>query len=393
MLIPWTTIRAFPVSEVILLFSPARFPRMECSWMPKLSVVAIPVRDEVERIGRCLRALSRQSVPVDHIVLLLNNCTDRTAAVVKELPQAHHRLHIIECNLDESLASAGVARAMAMKHATSLVDSLRRDEAVILTTDADAEAPENWVEANLRAIEHGADAVCGMAVIDPLEALLIPGHLHEDDAREVAYGRLLDEIASLILPDAADPWPRHTEDSGASIAIRASMLRGVGGMPCLQSGEDRALIGRLRLIDARVRHDPKISVVVSGRIEGRAQGGMADTIRRRIVKQDEFVDDRVEPAWAAFYRIRMKRRFSLLWREPTDVRLYRLARLLAIAPKALMEAVSTPYFGLAWSRIERDSSLLSQQRVRFVDLPREMAIARGIHSRLSNQYAAELTAA
>jgi hypothetical protein len=136
-----------------------------------------------------------------------------------------------------------------------------------------------------------------------------------------------------------------------------------------------------------------MSVVVSGRIEGRAQGGMADTMRRRIVKQDEFVDNRIEPAWAAFYRVRMKRRISLLWHAPTDVRLYQLARLLAIAPKVLKEAVSAPYFGLAWSRVEQASSLLSQRRVRFVDLPREMAIARGIHCRLSNQYAAELTAA
>ena len=82
--------------------------------MPKLSVVAIPVRDEAERIGRCLAALARQSVPADHIVLLLNNCTDRTAEVIKQLPQAHHRIHIIECNLDEPLASAGFARALAM---------------------------------------------------------------------------------------------------------------------------------------------------------------------------------------------------------------------------------------------------------------------------------------
>ena len=361
--------------------------------MSKLSVVAIPVRDEAERIGGCLAALSRQSIPADHIVLLLNNCTDRTADVVRGLPQAHHRLHIIDCNLDGSLASAGVARALAMKHAASLAASSRNEDAVILTTDADAEVPENWIEANLRAIEEGADAVCGTAVIDPFEALLIPRHLHEDDAREVAYGRLLDEIASMILPDPADPWPRHTEDSGASIAIRASMLRRVGGVPCLPMGEDRALIGRLRLIDARVRHDPRISVVVSGRIEGRAQGGMADTMRRRIVKQDEFVDDRIEPAWAAFYRVRMKRRISLLWHAPTDVRLYQLARLLAIAPRVLMEAVSAPYFGMAWSRIEPASSLLSQRRVRFVDLPREMAVARGIHRRLSNQYAAEVTAA
>ena len=184
-----------------------------------------------------------------------------------------------------------------MKRAISLVS-----EGVILTTDADAEVPENWIEANLRAIEAGADAVCGMAVIDPLEALLIPPHLHDDDAREVAYGRLLDEIESMILPDHADPWPRHTEDSGASIAITTSMLRNVGGVPFLPSGEDRALIEMLRLMDARVRHDPQISVVVSGRIEGRAHGGMADTIRRRIVRQDEFVDDRIQPAWAALHR-------------------------------------------------------------------------------------------
>ena len=47
-------------------------------------------------------------------------------------------------------------------------------------TDADAEVPANWVEANLRAIDEGADAVCGRAVIDPVEALLIPSHLHEE---------------------------------------------------------------------------------------------------------------------------------------------------------------------------------------------------------------------
>ncbi len=361
--------------------------------MSKLSVVAIPVRDEAERIGVCLAALARQTVSADHVVLLLNNCSDRTADVVRACPKPRHRLHIIDCNLDGPVASAGFARALAMKHAASLAASLRNDDAVILTTDADGKVPENWVEANLRAIDEGADAVCGMAVIDPLEALLIPRHLHEDDAREVAYGELLDQIESVILPGSADPWPRHTQDSGASIAIRASMLRRVGGMPCLHSGEDRALIERLRLIDAQVRHDPQISVVVSGRIEGRAQGGMADTMRRRMVKQDEFVDDRIEPAWAAFHRFQMKRRINLLWHDPIDVQLYQLARLLAIPPKVLTEAVSTPYFGLAWSRIERATPLLSRRRVRFVDLPRETATARGIHSRLSNQNAAEATAA
>jgi glycosyltransferase involved in cell wall biosynthesis len=345
------------------------------------TAVAIPVRDEAKRIGGCLASLSRQSITANHVVLLLNNCTDDTAEVVRAISSAPHRLHIIECNLEGSSASAGVARGMAMKHAVSLIP-----EGVILTTDADGEVPENWIEANLRAIEKGADAVCGMAVIDPLEALLIPPHLHKDDAREVAYGGLLDEIASVILPDPADPWPRHTEDSGASIAITASMLRRIGGVPFLPSGEDRALIRMLRLVDARVRHDPQINVVVSGRIEGRARGGMADTIRRRIVKQDEFVDDRIEPAWTAFQRIKMKRRFALLWREPTEQRLYKLAKLFAVPPKVVLDAVGAPYFGMAWSQMEQASPLLRQRRVRFADLPREMEIAQRIHRHVSHQY-------
>jgi glycosyltransferase involved in cell wall biosynthesis len=351
-----------------------------------LSAVAIPVRDEAEWIGKCMTALSHQSIAADHVVLLLNNCTDSTAEIVKTFPAAPHRLHLIECNLEASSASAGVARGLAMKYAASLIT-----DGAILTTDADAEVPLNWIEANLRAIEEGADAVCGRAVIDPVEALFTPQHLHDDDAREVAYAQLLDEIASTILPDPADPWPRHTEDSGASIAMTTSIFRQIGGVPDLSSGEDRALIARLRLIDARVRHDPQIRVVVSGRIEGRAPGGMAETIRRRIVKQDELVDDRIEPAWAALRRLKLKRLFSVLWHEPTESRLRQLAKRLAINPSVIVEGMSAPYFGLGWSQVEQASPLLSQRRVRFVDLPREMAIAQGFLRHLSSR--SELTAA
>jgi len=354
------------------------------------AVIAIPVRDEAKRIGTCLAALSRQSTPAGHVVLLLNNCTDGTAEVVNELPPGPHQLHIVECQLEGAAASAGVARSLAMDYAASLVR-----KGVILSTDADAEAPDNWVEANLRAIAKGADAVCGQAVIDPLEALLIPEHLHEDDAREVAYGRLLDEIASIILPDPADPWPRHREDSGASIAITASMFRYVGGVPPLPSGEDRALIARLRCVDARVRHHPRIRVVVSGRTEGRAPGGMADTMRRRMVQQDEFVDDCLEPAWQAFHRLRMRRRFTVLWRDPTKPGLHRFARLLAIDPSVLGDALASPYLGQGWSRVERATPLLSPRRVRFADLLRETQVALEIRRSLINRirYSDELTAA
>jgi hypothetical protein len=235
-------------------------------------------------------------------------------------------------------------------------------------------------------------------VIDPIEAMVIPAHLHQDDAREVAYGRLLDEIESIVLPDPGDSWPRHREDSGASIAITTSMFRRVGGVPRLASGEDRALIAALRLIDARVRHHPHINVVVSGRIEGRAPGGMADTMRRRMVKQDEYVDDRIEPARLACLRVRMKRRFHSLWHEPDDARLQQLANLLDLSSDVLADAVDAAYLGLGWSQVEQAAPVLTPRRVRFAELPREMRIALRIQQHLLSragfgEWDAELTAA
>ena len=345
--------------------------------MRKETVVAIPLRDEEKRIGNCLAALLRQTIRADHLILLLNNCTDNSASAINCFAQSMRNLHVIQCNLPAWRASAGVARSMAMDLAATLVE-----DGVILTTDADAEVSENWIESNLAAIETGADVVCGMAVIDPFEALMIPAHLHEDDAREVAYGQLLDEIESVILPDVADPWPRHTEDSGASIAVCTPIFRRVGGMPCIAAGEDRGLIRCLRGVDARVRHDPSIRVVVSGRFEGRAQGGMADTIRRRMVQQDEFTDERIESALAALRRFELKRRFKDLRKKPNESESRLLARRLAIDSEKFGRAVHAPHFGTGWHLIELESPILKRERIRFQDLPRETGIARRILNKL-----------
>jgi hypothetical protein len=126
---------------------------------------------------------------------------------------------------------------------------------------------------------------------------------------------------------------------------------------------------------------------------------MADAIRRRIVRQDEFVDDGLEPAGMAFLRMRMKRRFNLLWEQPAETTLRQLAERLAIAPSIVEDAIETRYFGLGWSRLEKSSPILIPQRVRFTELPRETEIAQGILRRLyyragSGEWSpAELTAA
>ena len=267
------------------------------------AVVAIPVRDEAERIVDCLLALARQDGRAPGVVLLVNNTTDATMATVADLCLSLALpVHAVEHVFPPEAAHAGSARRMAME----IADALAPGGPPLLTTDADGRTAPDWLERNLFHLRHGADAVFGRAVIDPVEAARIPPALHQADARECAYAAALDEIAHWIDPDPADPWPRHTEESGASIAVTRDAYRRAGGIPLMRLGEDRAFAAALRQSGARIRHAPDVTVVVSGRILGRAEGGMADTIRRRLVAPDLALDSALEPVADRVARLRRR---------------------------------------------------------------------------------------
>jgi hypothetical protein len=245
---------------------------------------------------------------------------------------------------------------------------------VLLTTDADAIVAPDWIATNLAALHEGADAVCGRAVLDPADAACIPAHLHDDDERELKLSTLLDEMAWLMEPDPYDPWPRHTEHSGASLAATVSTWRRAGGIPSVAYGEDRAFVARLRQIDARIRHPREVRVTVSGRTLGRATGGMADTIRRRIVQQDEFADENVEPAANRHRRLELRRLTRAAWQTRGEHR-DALIDILQLPPKIVRAALASPFFGQAWNSLERASPLLRPVPLRFADLHLEIAQA------------------
>ena len=351
-------------------------------------VVAIPAKDEAARILPCLRSLSGQTLPPDEVVLLLNNCTDRTGALAAAAaPYLRFRLRILSMTLPPGEANAGNARRHAMDHAAAIAG----DDGFVLTTDADAIAAADWVEKSLGGLLSGADIVCGRIDIDPTEAGLIPAHLHADDALESELISLLDEIAHRLDPDPADTWPRHTEAAGASLAVTVRAFRRVGGIPAIASGEDRAFVARLARIDARIRHDPAVKVMVSARIDGRAPGGMADTIRRRINRQDEFTDDKAEYPGDAYRRADFRRRTRAAWNQrraghdgprphcpggrPRGFA-EDLAVDLGLRGTRLEEILAAAYFGEAWAAIEANTRLLTRRRVRFTDLPKQIAYAR-----------------
>jgi GT2 family glycosyltransferase len=359
--------------------------RVAAGRAPHKVVVAIPVRNEVESIAACLRALNDQEgASIDRVVLLLNNCNDGTVDCIRRLrPQLHVGIDAVARDFRGNRASAGFARSLAVRHAMETLDA----HDVLLTTDADAVVASDWIAANLASLHEGADAVCGRAVLNPADAASIPAHLHEDDARELKLSTLLDEMAWLMEPDPYDPWPRHTEHSGASLAATVSTWRRAGGIPAVAHAEDRAFVARLRQIDARVRHAPEVRVTVSGRTLGRATGGMADTIRRRIIQQDEFADSDVEPASNRHRRLELRNLTRTAWQTRGEHR-DALIDVLQLPPKIVRAALASPFFGQAWSSLERVSPLLRPVPVRFADLHLEIAQAELILETIRNAVAA-----
>jgi hypothetical protein len=244
-------------------------------------VVAVPARNEETLLPRLIAGLDRQTAatrpraPLE-VVVVLNNVTDGSRAALDEAARGAPGLRVVveEITYPPDRAHVGSARRRAMDIAAGL-----RPDGVILTTDADAVPAEDWVEANLRAIAAGADLVGGRILGDPEEeAGLGPGFQHR--ARlHARYAALRDELATLIDPVAHDPWPRHQDHTGASLAVRAEVYSALGGLDPLPFREDLAFVSKVRAAGFRLRHPLDVRVMVSARTFGRAPGGMADCLR------------------------------------------------------------------------------------------------------------------
>ena len=257
-------------------------------------VIAIPARDEALRIASLLRALtlaaSRCHLPVAAVVLA-NNCTDRTACVARALSCPLLPVEVHETAFPDGRASAGRARRAVMELAA-------RDGALLLTTDGDAVPRPGWIAAALREVAGGADLVCGTisARVDRVLATASGARI----ARvEGVYGALVHEIRHCLdrmagRQPVGGPRPHYME-SGASLAIRADAWRLIGGLPAVDSSEDRALVHRAERHGLTVRYADDMRARVSARLHGRAQGGMAECLRRRMCEGDPLADQAMLP--------------------------------------------------------------------------------------------------
>lgn len=251
--------------------------------------IAIPVRDEAERLYRLLDALagaaSNCDLPVTAVVLA-NNCTDASEQIARLFGSPALQVSVHAVTFPVPTASAGKARRAAM-------DLAAGPGGLLMTTDADAIPGLGWIRAALDATRAGADLVCGSITADVPHVLATPSGARITRAEE-AYSALLrrvrhrlDQVAGRQSLMSAPP---HYMESGASMAIRADRYHAIGGLPALDFGEDRALVFRAEAHGLRVHYSPDMSARVSGRLQGRAAGGMAACLRHRMQDTDPLAD-------------------------------------------------------------------------------------------------------
>ncbi|RST87720.1 glycosyltransferase [Aquibium carbonis] len=290
---------------------------------PGMPVVVVPARNEEALLPKLLRALSRQTIltrfrePLE-IVVVLNNTDDGSGLAARHavagLPQL--RLTMVDVHFPAGQAHVGSARSLAMGIGSAMIG----DRAgVILTTDADAVPRDDWIDGNLRAIAAGADLVGGRIVGDPEEEDLLGPEFLRRAAMHARYAALRDQLAAAIDPLDYDPWPRHHDHTGASLAVRNNVYRDVGGLDPLPFREDLAFVAKVQAAGFRLRHAPEVSVTVSARTVGRAAGGMAECLRNWIREELSGAPILVECPRSVQARLILRRRLRVLQGRPPSL--------------------------------------------------------------------------
>src|ERR1700733_9452905 len=347
-------------------------------------VVAIPVKNEEERLLACLHALAQQrdrlgqSIPptLVRIVVFANNCSDRSASLARKLGAGLSLdIRVAEARLRPAVAHAGSARRTVMDLAEAWLVEAGDKDGVILAPGGDKQGAANWIAENLAAFEAGAEAVLGCIDLDE-EGARLPEALHRRGELEGTYERLLTELSWLLDPLGHDPWPHHATISGASLGVTRTAYCRVGRLPRVPVGEDKALIALLSRHDARIRHCPTAHVITSGRTHGRAPGGVADALAIRSREPDAFCDEALEPFRVAFaraaWRGRLRRRHGA-GRLALD---QDWTAKLGISPREVNDIIQESAFGAVWEAIEDRSPLFARRLLRPTELPEQISIAR-----------------
>lgn len=331
------------------------------SCLLKISVI-VPVRNEAHHLVDTLEALRNQQDdagnPVNpasyEVLLLVNNCTDRSYDVATHYQQRYpaFSLQIEQIVLPPAQANIGTVRRLLMDAAYRRLTSVGNPNGIIASTDGDTVVDSQWLYHTIREIENGSDAVGGRILTRPDGSNVRLFHL-----RDVMYRTLIAKAEARLDPRPHDPWPRHFQHFGASIAVTCAMYRKAGGLPEKPFLEDEAFYRALLRLDANVRQSPHVRVFTSTRTQGRVAIGFSEQLRCWSGMNHAGQCQVAEPAEAVIRWLRNRHRLRQCWQ--TRGQATRSACLLAVAhglqidPDWLSHEVArSRYFGELWEKVE-----------------------------------------
>jgi hypothetical protein len=233
-------------------------------------VVVVPAHDEEQTIAGTLRTVTDSLEHARHhrlvdrasIQVVAHRCQDRTAATARA---AVGDLHHAQVTSDESSRTVGQVRDKAARRGLATLRS-RADATWVLSTDADTHVGTTWVADILTTARR--DRTVGVVGLADLDHWAGNADGHTD--------------YQLLLASKMRPGTLHAHDHvyGANLGVRADAYLDVGGFPDVRVGEDQALVDALTARGHRLSRTTEVRVVTSGRLRGRAPGGLADHLAR-----------------------------------------------------------------------------------------------------------------
>ena len=286
-------------------------------------IVAIPVRDEARSIGVTLESLAGQvdqsGTPLDprtfEVILLANNCSDNTVEIAREFAasqSARLTLHVVDLSMNAD-AHVGHARRLAMNEACQRLIRIGKPRGIIATTDGDTRVNPVWVSATWSEMQKGVDAVGGRIKLDPADLRGSGERRLRYHLLDVGYRSLVAELEAYLDPVGHDPWPRHFQHFGASMAVTAAAYLRAGGMPARPYLEDVAFYDALVLSDARIRHSRDVQVTTSARRAGRTSFGFAVQLAQWESMDRDGIPFCVEPVAATEQRMVVRSALRRAW--------------------------------------------------------------------------------
>jgi len=239
-----------------------------------------------------------------------------------------------------------------MHEACCRLAPLGRIPSIIASTDGDTVVDAQWLAGIIAEIAAGADAVGGRILIQPQDRRMLDPVTRSLYLYDIGYWHWATRLEALLDPLEHDPYPRHHQHFGASLAVTCEAYLRAGGLPASEILEDVAFYEALLRVDARIRHSPAVRVFTSGRRHGRTRCGLSSQLQEWSQQSDPrfwLVESaRFLETW---FRLRVTLR--RLWRsrhvgcDSCSAELHLVAEIMQMSPAALIEQVAaTPTFGV-----------------------------------------------